>query len=36
MKFSTILNQLLQFLPQSEFKKAIKSLKTDRYVTDLP
>ena len=32
MKFSTILNQLLQFLPQSEFEKAIKSLKTDRYV----
>ena len=33
MKFSTILNQLLQFLPQGEFEKAIKSLKTDRYVT---
>ena len=32
MKFSTILNQLLQFLPQGEFEKAIKSLKTDRYV----
>ena len=32
MKFSTILNQLLQLLPQSEFEKAIKSLKTDRYV----
>ncbi len=32
MKFSTLLNQLLQFLPQREFEKAIKSLKTDRYV----
>ena len=32
MKFNTILNQILQFLPQTEFDKAIKSLKTDRYV----
>ena len=32
MKFSTLLNQILQFLPQSEFETAIKSLKTDRYV----
>lgn len=32
MKFNTILNQILQFLPQAEFDKAIKSLKTDRYV----
>ena len=32
MKFNTILNQILQFLPQSEFDKAIKFLKTDRYV----
>ena len=31
-QFSTILNQLLQFLPQQEFEKAIKQLKTDRYV----
>ena len=31
-KFSTVLNQLLQFLPQGEFEKAIKSHKTDRYV----
>ena len=32
MKFSTILNQLLQFLPQSEFEKAIKTHRSDRYV----
>ncbi|MCP4049136.1 MAG: DUF4372 domain-containing protein [bacterium] len=32
MKFNTILNQILQFLPQAEFDKAIKALKTDRYV----
>ena len=32
MKFSTILNQILQFLPQSEFEKAITNHKTDRYV----
>jgi len=32
MKFSTILNQLLQFLPQNEFEAAIKTLKADRYV----
>ena len=31
-QFSTILNQLLQFLPQREFEKAISKLKTDRYV----
>lgn len=31
-EFSTVLNQLLQFLPQSEFETAIKRLKTDRYV----
>lgn len=32
MKFSTILNQLLQFLPQSEFEKVIKTYRSDRYV----
>jgi hypothetical protein len=32
MKFSTILNQLLQFLPQNEFESAIKAFKADRYV----
>ena len=32
MKFSTVLNQLLQFLPQNEFELAIKSFKSDRYV----
>jgi len=32
MKFSTIFNQLVQFLPQYEFEKSIKTLKTDRYV----
>ena len=32
MKFSTILNQLLQFFPQSEFEDAIRSFKSDRYV----
>ena len=32
MKFSTLLNQLLQFLPQSEFEKAIKRYNSDRYV----
>ncbi len=32
MKFSTILNQLLQFLPQNEFEKAIKTHRSDRYV----
>lgn len=31
-EFSTVLNQLLQFLPQREFETAIKTLKTDRYV----
>jgi hypothetical protein len=31
-KFNTILNQLLQFLPQHEFEGAIKSFKSDRYV----
>ncbi len=31
-QFSTILNQLLQFLPQQEFEKAIKSFQADRYV----
>ena len=30
--FSTILNQLLQFLPQSEFEKVIKTYRSDRYV----
>ena len=30
--FSTILNQLLQFLPQREFENAIKQFKADRYV----
>ena len=33
MKLSTLLNQLLQFLPQSEFEKAIKTYNSDRYVT---
>ena len=32
MKFSTVLNQLLQFLPQSEFEGALNSFKSDRYV----
>jgi hypothetical protein len=32
MKFSTVLNQLLQFLPQNEFELAIKSFNSDRYV----
>ena len=32
MKFSTVLNQLLQFLPASEFEKAIQDYKSDRYV----
>ena len=32
MKFSTVLNQLLQFLPQHEFEKAITTFKSDRYV----
>ena len=32
MKFSTVLNQLLQFLPASEFEKAIQHYKSDRYV----
>ena len=32
MKFSTVLNQLLQFLPQNEFESAIKLFKSDRYV----
>ena len=32
MKFSTILNQILQFLPQSEFEAVIKKFKADRYV----
>ena len=32
MKFSTLLNQWLQFLPQKEFEKAIKLLKIDAYV----
>ena len=31
-QFSTILNQLLQFLPQREFERTIEALKTDRYV----
>ena len=31
-QFSTILNQLLQFLPQREFERTIAALKTDRYV----
>ncbi len=31
-QFSTILNQLLQFLPQNEFEAAIASLNSDRYV----
>ena len=31
-QFSTILNQLLQFLPQSEFETAITLYKADRYV----
>ena len=31
-QFSTILNQLLQFLPQNEFEKGIQSAKSDRYV----
>jgi len=30
--FSTVLNQLLQFLPQTEFEKAINAFKSDRYV----
>jgi hypothetical protein len=30
--FSTVLNQLLQFLPQTEFETAIKAFKSDRYV----
>lgn len=32
MKFSTLLNQLLQFLPQNEFETAIRRLKADKYV----
>ena len=32
MNFSTILNQLLQFLPQKEFEKAISEYKSDKYV----
>ena len=32
MKFSTVYNQLLQFLPEKEFEKAIKRYKSDRYV----
>ena len=31
-KFSTVLNQLLQFLPQHEFESSIKRFKSDRYV----
>jgi hypothetical protein len=31
-KFSTVLNQLLQFLPQQEFERSIKQFKSDRYV----
>jgi len=31
-QFSTLLNQLLQFLPHNEFEKAIQSAKSDRYV----
>jgi hypothetical protein len=31
-KFSTVLNQLLQFLPQQEFESSIKRFKSDRYV----
>jgi len=31
-QFSTLLNQLLQLLPQNEFEVAIKSLNADRYV----
>jgi len=31
-QFSTVLNQLLQFLPQQEFEKAISGYKSDRYV----
>jgi hypothetical protein len=31
-KFSTVLNQLLQFLPQQEFERSIKQFKLDRYV----
>ena len=31
-QFSTLLNQLLQFLPQQSFEQAITKLKTDRYV----
>ena len=32
MKFSTVLNQLLQFLPQNDFESAIRAFKSDRYV----
>ena len=32
MKFNTLLNQLLQLLPQTEFETAIKTFKADRYV----
>jgi len=32
MKFSTVLNQLLQFLPQNEFELAISAFKSNRYV----
>lgn len=31
-QFSTVFNQLLQFLPQSEFDSVINTYKTDRYV----
>jgi len=31
-QFSTILNQLLHFLPQQEFESSIKRYKSDRYV----
>jgi len=31
-QFSTVLNQLLQFLPQQDFEKAIAAFKSDRYV----
>ena len=30
--FSTVFNQILQFLPHYEFEKVIKRFKTDQYV----